>query len=184
VERKLRLDKEPVVHPTAYVAPGAVLLGDVTLAEEASVWFNCVLRGDVHSISIGKRTNVQDLTLCHGMLGKFPVVVGDDVTVGHCAILHGCVIEDGCLIGMGARVLNGAVVGAGSIIAAGSVVREGMKIPRRSLVAGVPAKVKKELGEEDVELIKMYGGNYLSYMQSYRARKAEIPGLLYDSATT
>ena len=184
MERKLRLDKEPVVHPTAYVAPGAVILGDVTLAEEASVWFNCVLRGDVHSISVGKRTNIQDLTLCHGMLGRFPVVVGDDVTVGHCAILHGCVIEDGCLIGMGARVLNGAVVGAGSIIASGSVVREGMKIPPRSLVAGVPAKVKKELGTEEMELIKMYGGNYLSYMRTYRSRAEDIPGLLYDSTVT
>lgn len=169
-DKKLFLDKEPVVHPGAFVAPGAVLIGDVELAEGSSVWFNCVLRGDVHYIRVGKGSNIQDLTLCHGMLNRFPVIIGDNVTVGHSAILHGCVIEDGCLIGMGARVLNGAVVGAQSIIAAGAVVREGMKIPPRSLVAGVPAQIKKSLSDEDIPLIEMYTANYKAYARQYMER--------------
>lgn len=167
-ERKLLLDKEPVVHPSAFVAPGAVLVGDVELAENSSVWYNCVLRGDVNIIRVGKGSNIQDLTLMHGMINRFPVIVGDDVTVGHCAILHGCVVEDGCLIGMGAKILNGAVVGAQSIVGAGAVVREGMQIPPRSLVVGLPAKVRKTLTEEDIPLIQMYTGNYRAYSEQYK----------------
>lgn len=177
MERKLLLDKRPQISPTAYVAPTAVLLGDVTIDDDASVWFNCVLRGDVNFIRVGKRSNIQDLTLCHGLIEKLPVIVGQDVTIGHSVILHGCVVEDSCLVGMGARVLNGAVVGEGSIIAAGAVVREGMKIPPRSLVLGVPAVVKKTLADKEVELIKFYGANYLSYKNTYLERADEIARL-------
>lgn len=116
------------------------MLGDVRLAELSSVWYQCVLRADMEPITIGARSNIQDLTMVHVDEGV-PCTVGDDVTVGHRAILHGCTIEDGCLIGMGAILLNNVRVGAGSVIAAGAVVREGMEIPPGSLVMGVPAKV-------------------------------------------
>ncbi|MBM4355743.1 MAG: gamma carbonic anhydrase family protein [Deltaproteobacteria bacterium] len=173
-KEKLLLDCRPQVHPTAYVAPTAVLLGDVRIEEEASIWFNCVLRGDVMPIRVGKRTNIQDLSLCHGFYGRHEVIVGDDVTVGHCAIIHACTVEDRCLIGMGAKILTGAVVGAESIVAAGAVVREGMRIPPRSLVVGVPAVVKKQLGEEDAEFIRSFSSTYLGYCHTYSRRSAEI----------
>jgi len=180
VERELLLDRRPRVHPRAYIAPGAVLLGDVSIEEDASIWFNCVLRGDVNYIRVGKRSNIQDLTLCHGLIERFPVIVGEDVTVGHCAILHACVVEDWCLIGMGSRVLSGAVVGAESIVAAGALVKEGMKVPPRSLVVGVPGVVKRPLNSEELDLIRSYTGNYLSYMRSYRDRAPEIASLLWS----
>lgn len=168
MEHKLLLDKTPDIHEKAFVAEGAVLIGDVTIEEEASVWFNCVLRGDVNRIRIGKRSNIQDLSICHGMINRYPVLVGDGVTVGHAAILHGCVVEDNCLIGMGAKILNGAVIGAGSIVAAGSVVTERTIVPPNSFVAGLPAKIKKTIGKEELELIAAYNANYLSYTRTYR----------------
>ncbi len=168
------LEKEPVIHPTAFVARGAILIGDVVLEERSSVWYNCVLRGDSAPIRIGKRTNIQDLSLCHGVLNQYDVTVGDDVTVGHCAIVHACTVEDRCLIGMGAKVLSGAVVGEESIIAAGAVVREGMIIPPRSLVVGVPGVIKKSLGDEDAAFIKSFGLSYLSYQEVYRAMGSEV----------
>lgn len=180
VERKLFLDRRPQVHPEAYVAPGAVLLGDVTVEENASVWFNCVLRGDVNFIRIGKGSNIQDLTVCHGLIERFPVIVGENVTVGHSAILHGCVIEDNCLIGMGSKILSGAVVGAESIVAAGAVVKEGMKIPPRSLVVGLPAVVKRPLNEQELELVRGYAANYASYTRTYKAHAEEVVRVLRE----
>lgn len=176
--RKLLLDCQPQVHETAYVAPGAVLIGDVRIHEDASVWFNCVLRGDVNYIEVGRRSNLQDLCVCHGLYETHPVLIGDDVTVGHSAIIHGCTIEDRCLIGMGAKVLSGAVVSAESIVAAGTVVREGQRIPPRSLVVGLPGKVKKTLGDEEVKLILQLGQNYLDYKDTYLTRSEEIEKLL------
>ncbi len=176
-KEKLLLDCRPQVHPTAFVAPTAVLLGDVRIDEEASIWFNCVLRGDVMPIKVGKRTNIQDLSLCHGFYGKHEVIVGDDVTVGHCAVIHACTVEDRCLIGMGAKILTGAVVGAESIVAAGAVVREGMRIPPRSLVVGLPAVVKKQLQDADVEFIKSFGTTYLGYTRTYKRRAEELEEL-------
>lgn len=178
MSRTLLLDRQPQVHETAYIAPGAVLLGDVRIDADASVWFNCVLRGDVNTIQVGQRTNLQDLTLAHGLIERNPVIVGDDVTVGHCAIIHGCVVEDRCLIGMGAKILSGAVIGAESIVAAGAVVREGQKIPPRSLVVGLPAKVKKTLDDSEVAMIASYGSNYLSYKNTYVEQADEIAELL------
>lgn len=136
------------IHPTAWVAPGAILRGDVTLGEEVSIWYNAVLRADQESITIGRRSNVQDNCCIHGDPGHH-VVVGENVTVGHGAILHGCTIEDQCLIGMNAVVLDNTVIGAGSIVGAGAVVGSGQTIPPRSLVLGVPAKVKKTLTEAE-----------------------------------
>jgi carbonic anhydrase/acetyltransferase-like protein (isoleucine patch superfamily) len=157
----------PVIPASCYIDVSAQILGDVVLGENSSVWMNAVVRGDVHSIRIGHNTNVQDCAVLHGMRYKYPVVVGDWVTIGHNATVHGCVVEDACLIGMGAAVLNNARIGEGSIIAAGAVIPENMVIPPRSLVAGVPGKVRRELGEEDREMILQYARNYLDYVQIY-----------------
>ncbi len=136
------------IHPTAWVAPGAFLRGDVTLGEKVSIWYNAVLRADQEKIVIGKGSNVQDNCVIHGDPGH-DVIVGENVTVGHGAILHGCTIEDQCLIGMNAVVLDNTVIGEGSIVGAGAVVGSGQTIPPRSLVLGVPAKVKKTLTEAE-----------------------------------
>ncbi|MFD1848792.1 gamma carbonic anhydrase family protein [Oceanobacillus bengalensis] len=140
-------EKEPVIHETAYVAPGAYVIGEVYLEEEASVWFNAVLRGDNTSIKIGKRSNVQDGAVIH-VDPNLPVTIGEDVVIGHHAIIHGCTIEDGALIGMGASILNGAVVKKGALVAAGALVTEGMIVEEGMLAVGVPAKQVKQLSKE------------------------------------
>jgi carbonic anhydrase/acetyltransferase-like protein (isoleucine patch superfamily) len=139
----------------------------VELGEHSSVWMNAVVRGDVHSIRIGARSNVQDCAVLHGMRGLHPVVVGEMCTIGHNATVHGCVLEDEVLVGMGAIVMNGARIGAGSIVAAGAVVPEGTQIPPRSLVAGVPGRIRRTLADSDLELIRMYASNYLDYTKIY-----------------
>jgi carbonic anhydrase/acetyltransferase-like protein (isoleucine patch superfamily) len=167
----------PKVPESSFVDVSAQVLGDVELGEQSSVWMNAVLRGDVHSIRVGNRSNVQDNAVLHGQRGVWPVVVGDGVTVGHGAIVHGCVLEDDVLVGMGAVILNGARVGAGSIIAAGAVVTEGMQIPAGSLVAGVPGKIRRALGSTDLDLIRSYAQNYVEYTAVYlRGAEEPIPG--------
>src|SRR5699024_6964006 len=156
---------------TAFVAPNATLVGQVSLAESASVFYGAVLRGDMDSITIGERSNIQDGCVVHTDAG-FPAVVGAGVSVGHRAVLHGCTVEDDCLIGMGAVVLNGAVVGAGSLVAAGAVVTEGMQIPPGSLVAGVPAKVRKELDEDGIEALRENARIYVDLAAEHRAATA------------
>ncbi len=164
--------KRPQVHASCYVDETAQLIGDVVLAENASVWMNCVLRGDVHYIHVGANSNIQDCSVLHGMLGQWPVEVGDWVTVGHSAILHGCVIENHCLIGMGSVVLNGARVGTGSIIAAGTVIPEGTMVEPYSLWAGVPGKFRKKIDSAEMqEMIKQYAKNYLGYKEDYLREK-------------
>ena len=160
----------PQVPETAWAAPNATLLGKVTLGESASVFYSAVLRGDMDTITIGERSNIQDGCVAHTDPGH-PVVVGAGVSVGHRAVLHGCTVEDDALIGMGAVVLNGAVVGAGSLVAAGAVVTEGMQIPPGSLVAGVPAKVRKELDEEAIESLRQNARTYVDLA----ARPREAP---------
>lgn len=157
----------PVVPDTSYVDLSAQVIGDVVLGDHSSVWMNAVLRGDVHSIRVGSNSNVQDCAVLHGQRYQFSVTVGDWVTIGHNAIVHGCVLEDMVLIGMNATVLNGARVGEGSIIAAGAVVPEGTIVPPRTLWAGVPAKMRRELGDKDQELIRTYAKNYLDYTEIY-----------------
>jgi carbonic anhydrase/acetyltransferase-like protein (isoleucine patch superfamily) len=157
----------PTVPASCYVDESAQVIGDVVLGENASIWMNAVVRGDVHMIRIGANSNIQDCSVLHGMLGKWPVILGDWVTVGHSVTLHGCVVEDQCLIGMGVVVLNGARIGAGSILAAGTLIPEGMVIEPRSLVMGVPGKVRRELTDEDQEMILQYGRNYLGYREQY-----------------
>ncbi|WP_371498036.1 gamma carbonic anhydrase family protein [Kitasatospora sp. NBC_00374] len=150
----------PDVDPTAFVAPNAVVVGSVTVAARASVWYGAVLRGDAESISVGADTNIQDNCTVHSDLG-FPAVLGERISVGHNAVLHGCTVEDDVLVGMSATVLNGARIGAGSLIAAGAVVPQGMQVPPGSLVAGVPARVKRELTEEERAGIKANGEGYV-----------------------
>jgi carbonic anhydrase/acetyltransferase-like protein (isoleucine patch superfamily) len=161
--------KTPMVPPSCYVDQSAQLIGDVELGEQASVWMNAVLRGDVNSIRLGARSNVQDCAVLHGMRYLYPVIVGEMVTIGHNATVHGCVLEDEVLVGIGAVILNNARVGEGSIIAAGAVISEQMVIPANSLVAGVPGKVKKTLGDEDRKMILKYAQNYLDYTAIYLA---------------
>ena len=153
----------PIVPPNSYVDASAQLIGDVVLKEKSSVWMNAVLRGDVNSIRVGANSNVQDCAILHGMRHKYPVVVGDWVTIGHNATVHGCVIEDACLIGIGAVVLNNARIGKGSIIAAGAVVPEHTIVEPNTLWAGVPAKERRKLGPEDREMILQYARNYMEY---------------------
>ena len=162
-----------MVPDTCYVDQSAQLIGDVELGEQASVWMNAVLRGDVNSIRLGARSNVQDCAVLHGMRYVYPVIVGEMVTIGHNATVHGCVLEDAVLVGIGAVILNNARVGEGSIIAAGAVIPEQMVIPANSLVAGVPGKIKKTLGDEDRKMILKYAQNYLDYTAIYLAEMAK-----------
>ncbi len=159
----------PVVPASCYVDVSAQIIGDVVLGEHASVWMNAVVRGDVNSIRIGAKSNVQDCAVLHGMRYVYPVILGEMVTIGHNATVHGCVIEDAVLVGMGSTVLNNARIGEGSIIAAGAVIPEQMVIPPNSLVAGVPGKIRRTLGEEDRKLILKYAQNYLDYTAIYLA---------------
>ncbi len=161
----------PVIPASCYVDPSAQIIGDVTLGEQASVWMNAVIRGDVNSIRIGARSNVQDCAVLHGMRYLYPVIIGEMVTIGHNATVHGCVIEDECLIGIGAVVLNNARIGEGSIIAAGAVIPEQTIIPPRSLVAGVPGKIRRQLGDEDRASILKYANNYLDYVAIYLSER-------------
>jgi carbonic anhydrase/acetyltransferase-like protein (isoleucine patch superfamily) len=157
----------PRVHPTAFVDDSAQVIGDVEIGEESSVWMCAVIRGDVHWIKVGKRTSIQDGTVVHGMTGTHPTSIGNNVTVGHAAVIHGCTIEDQCLIGMGAILLNGARVGAGSIVAAGTLLVEGQKVPPRSLVMGSPGKVKRLLTQAEIADIHMYADRYVGYRLDY-----------------
>jgi len=159
----------PTIPSTCYVDLSAQVIGDVVLGEHSSIWMNAVVRGDVNFIRIGANSNVQDCAVLHGMRHLYPVLIGDWVTIGHNATVHGCVVEDAVLIGMGSTVMNNARIGEGSIIAAGAVIPEQTVIPPNSLVAGVPGKVRRTLGEEDRKLILRYAQNYLDYTKIYLA---------------
>jgi carbonic anhydrase/acetyltransferase-like protein (isoleucine patch superfamily) len=149
-----------------FIAPGAVVIGDVVLHDKASVWFNCVLRGDADRIEIGAGSNIQDGTVVHADPG-FPTKVGEKVTVGHNAMLHGCTIGDGSLVGIGAVVLNGATVGKGCLIGANALVTEGMEVPDGSLVLGSPAKIKSQLSVEQQEMLLINAEHYVENGQRY-----------------
>ncbi|MEX0429762.1 gamma carbonic anhydrase family protein [Nocardioides sp. DS6] len=156
----------PEVHETAYVAPGAALVGAVALHARSGVWFNAVLRADSEPIVLGEGSNLQDLVACHADPG-FPLTVGAGVSVGHSAVLHGCTIEDDVLVGMHATVMNGAVVGRESIIAAGALVTEGTVVPPRSLVAGVPGKVRRAISDDEAALIRLNAEHYRERARTY-----------------
>jgi gamma-carbonic anhydrase len=158
----------PTVDPTAYVDQSAQVIGDTHIGPESSVWMNVVIRGDVNVIRIGARTNIQDGTIVHVMREpSHPTRIGDDVTIGHGAIVHGCTIEDRVLIGMGAVLLNGCRIGTGSIIAARTLVPEGMEIPPGSMVMGTPARIRRQLTPEEDGSIKWYADNYVRYRLEY-----------------
>jgi carbonic anhydrase/acetyltransferase-like protein (isoleucine patch superfamily) len=166
------LGTKPQIPQTSYVAENATVIGDVVLGENASIWFGCVLRGDVNHIRIGDRTNVQDLSVIHVSSKDHPTVLEDEVTVGHGVTLHGCYVETGALIGIGAIVLDGARIGKDSLVAAGSLVTPGTQIPPRSLVMGSPAKVKRELSDEEVEGLKKFWQNYVKLTEIYLSEKS------------
>lgn len=157
-----------MIHPSAFIAASATIIGEVTLGEESSVFYGAVLRGDRDAITLGARSNLQDNVVVHCDAGA-PVVIGRGVSVGHGAVIHGCTIEDGCLIGMSATVLNRAVVGRESLVAAGSVVLEDTVIPPRSLVAGIPAKVKRQLTDDEVEGLRQNAHGYVQLSREHLA---------------
>jgi len=157
----------PRVHPTAFIDDSAQVIGDVDIGEESSIWMCAVIRGDVHWIKIGRRSNIQDATVVHAMTGTHPTSIGDNVTIGHAAVVHGCTIDNGCLIGMGSILLNGAQIGAGSVVAAGTVITENMKVPPKSLVMGSPGKVKRLLTQAEVAGIQLYADRYVGYRLEY-----------------
>lgn len=161
------LGRHPKIAASAYIEDSAQVIGDVVVGEHSSIWFHAVVRGDVHSIRIGRESNVQDNCVLHGYTGKHPVVLGNRVTVAHSVNLHGCQVEDDCLIGIGAIVLNGARIGAGSIVAAGSLVPEGMQVPPGSVVVGVPARRLRAATDEDRQMIASHAANYVGYKDQY-----------------
>jgi carbonic anhydrase/acetyltransferase-like protein (isoleucine patch superfamily) len=156
------------IDPTAFIARGAIVLGEVQLGKDASVWYNAVIRGDCARISIGEGTNIQDLTMVHADPG-YPCVVGSRVTVGHRVILHGCTIEDDCLIGMGAIVLNGVRVGKGSIVGAGAVLLEGTEVPPGSLVVGIPGRVVRQVDDAMTGRVDLSWRHYVAEAPRHRA---------------
>ena len=157
----------PKVHPTAYVDASAQVVGDVEIGAESSVWLNAVVRGDVHYIRIGERSNVQDGTVVHVMNDTHPTNIGDDVTIGHAAIVHGCTVGPRVLVGMGAILLNGVAIGEDSIVAAGTLLPEGMVVPPRSLVMGSPGRVRRSLTDAEVAEILEYARRYVTYKRDY-----------------
>lgn len=160
-------NKQPILNKTAFIAPGAHVIGDVRLEADASIWFGAVLRGDMGAIRIGRRTNVQDGAVLHGDHG-LAVRIGDDVTIGHQATVHACTVKSRCLIGIGARILTGAVIGENSLVGAGSLVLEGVKIPAGSLVLGAPARVVRRLSALEIRGLKQQALRYAQYARHYR----------------
>lgn len=158
---------EPQLDESAYIASGAQLIGDVQVAAEASIWFNAVLRADTAPITVGQRSNLQDLVACHSDPDA-PLCIGAGVTVGHGAVLHGCEVADDVLVGMNATVLNGATIGGGTIVAAGAVVTGGTAIPPGCLVAGVPARVRRPLGSGELASIRQSAADYVALAAKYR----------------
>jgi carbonic anhydrase/acetyltransferase-like protein (isoleucine patch superfamily) len=157
----------PRVHPTAFIDDSAQVIGDVDIGEESGVWMCAVVRGDVNLIRVGKRSNIQDGTIVHAMTGTHPTSIGDNVTIGHGALIHGCTIDHQCLIGMGAILLNGSHIGTQSIVAAGTLIVENMKVPARSLVMGSPGKVKRLLTHAEIAGIQSYAERYVAYRLEY-----------------
>lgn len=159
--------QSPEIEADVFLAPNASVIGRVTMGRGSSAFYGAVLRGDTENISVGNGSNLQDNVVVHADPG-FPTSIGSGVSVGHGAVIHGCTVENDCLIGMGATIMNGAVIGTGSLIAGGAVVLEGTRIPPRSLVAGVPAKVRREIGEDELDGIRLNAAHYLELAQAHR----------------
>jgi carbonic anhydrase/acetyltransferase-like protein (isoleucine patch superfamily) len=159
--------KTPEFKGTVYLMDGAKLTGDITFGDACSVWFNTVIRGDVHFIKIGKRVNIQDMSMLHVTNGKFPLNIEDNVTIAHSVNLHGSTVRKGAMIGIGATVLDGSIIGENSLVAAGALVREGYEVPPFTLVAGVPAKPIRKLKDEEIKRISDIGSHYINYAKKY-----------------
>ena len=160
--------KSPIIPNSCYISESVDLIGDVTLGENVSLWFGAVVRGDMHFITIGNRSNIQDNSVIHVTTDVSPTRIGDEVTVGHNAIIHGATIEDRCLIGMGTIIMDDAVIGEGSIVGAGAVVPPNMIIPPRSLVVGLPAKIVRQTSDEELEMIIERAQHYIDFSQEYK----------------
>ena len=169
----------PAIAHSAFIAETAVIIGDVEIGEQASVWYNCVVRGDVNRIRIGARSNVQDLSMLHVTHKKnaddpgAPLIIGDDVTIGHSVTLHGCTLKNGCFIGMQAMVMDRAVIGEGALVGARALVTEGTVVPPHTLWVGAPARYKRDLTADEIARLKKSAGNYVNYAQSYKAEENE-----------
>lgn len=157
----------PKIAESAFIEETAAVIGDVVIGEDSSVWFNTVIRGDVHFIRIGNRTNIQDLCVVHVSHDIYPTVLGDDVTVGHHVVLHGCAIKDRVLVGMGAIIMDGAVIGEDCVVGAGALLTEQTVVPPKSLVLGAPAKVTRSVTEKELAWIRESAQNYVRYARQY-----------------
>lgn len=158
----------PTIDETAFIAPNATIIGDVEIGAETGIWFGCVIRGDVHEIRIGSRTNIQDLTMVHVAKGKFGTYIGDDVTIGHSAVIHACTLEDRSFVGMSATVMDGCVIEQGAMLGAGALLAPGKRIPAGELWAGVPARKVRDLTQEEIEFFKVSADRYADLGQEYR----------------
>lgn len=158
----------PKIHPTAFLCEGVRIIGDVQIEENCSVWYNTVIRGDVHYIRIGKNSNIQDMCMLHVTNNKYALNIGENVSVAHSVTLHGCTLKDNCLIGIGAKVLDNSIVNSNTLVAAGAVVREGWEVPEGTLVAGVPAKVIRDLTDAEIRRVTETAPNYIKYASEYR----------------
>jgi carbonic anhydrase/acetyltransferase-like protein (isoleucine patch superfamily) len=167
---------KPTIPDSCFIEDTAVVIGDVVTGEECSVWFNAVIRGDVHYIRIGERTNVQDLCMLHVIHDTHPLIIGSGVTIGHHVVLHGCTIQDRVLVGMGAIIMDGAVIGEDSVVGAGALVVEGTVVPPKSLILGSPAKVKRSVTEKELAWIKESAENYVKYARQYMGDPAKKTG--------
>ncbi len=166
---KIFQDKEPKIHDSVFVAENAVIIGDVEIGAESSVWYGSILRGDVNFIRIGERVNIQDASVIHVSSGTHPTVLEDEITVGHRVTLHGCYVESNCLIGINSVILDGARIGRNSLVAAGSLVTPNRQIPENSLVMGSPAKVKRELSADEIKDLEKFWRNYVEYSRIYKS---------------
>jgi carbonic anhydrase/acetyltransferase-like protein (isoleucine patch superfamily) len=167
---------KPTVPKSCFIEETAVVIGDVVMGEECSVWFNAVVRGDVHYIRIGNRTNVQDLCVLHVTHDTHPLIIGNEVTIGHHVVLHGCTIHDRVLVGMGAIIMDGAVIGEDSVVGAGALIVEGTIVPPKSLILGSPAKVKRSVTAKELAWVKESAENYVRYASQYMSESGKNAG--------
>ena len=158
----------PRIDPSAFIAQNAVVTGDVEIGPDSSIWFGCVMRGDVNEIRVGARTNIQDGTIVHCTRNKFGTYIGNDITIGHAAVLHACVLEDGCFVGMGAIVMDGARVESGAMVAAGALVPPGKVVKKGELWAGNPAKFMRTLSEEELAFFPVSAKHYVELSKNYK----------------
>jgi gamma-carbonic anhydrase len=162
---------EPKIDESVFICDGAQIIGDVEIGKDSSVWFNTVIRGDVNYIRIGERTNIQDVSMLHVTYKKYPLIIGNDVTIGHGVLVHGCTIKDLVILGMGSILLDNCVINSNSFIAAGTLVKEKFVVPEGVLVAGVPGRIVRDLTLKEIEKIGRSSRNYLMYVETYRNKK-------------